>query len=170
METPEWMTKPDKHMLGIEVHQAVSWVHFGDYAEEQGGSKFDAIEQKRHEECTVAPGPGNDVIMAAISAMWRETPVTSWKVSGKEDLRASQGWLALVALSKTIPALSEVMILLESADVVAAVIECERMEGQHFDPINNTDSLQRRGMPPTWKNNGIQGITGSSMRNRMLTS
>jgi hypothetical protein len=51
------------------------------------------------------------------------------------------------------------MILLESDDVTAALLECEDMEGLDVDLDAHVNCLQWREFLSTWKNKGIQGIT-----------
>jgi hypothetical protein len=48
--------------------------------------------------------------------------------------------------------------LWESDDVAEALVECERIEQQHFDRIKYTNSPQWRKMLSEWKDKGIQGV------------
>jgi hypothetical protein len=61
-----WMTEANKHMLECAPLRPVPWEHFQDYYSEHGERRFKAVEQKRYEECSVEPGPRNDVMVAAI--------------------------------------------------------------------------------------------------------
>jgi hypothetical protein len=82
------------------------------------------------------------VVSAAVLVVWSETLMTALKGIGKEDLPVAHSVNALDALFTTIPVRADVTILLESDDVAAALIECERTEQQHFDPIKYTNSRQ----------------------------
>jgi hypothetical protein len=152
------MTEENKHMLEVEGHQAVAWEHFRDYIQASGEMKFRVVEQKRYEECAVAPGPDSDVIVAVVLIAWTETLTRTLKVSGKEDWPIAHTGLALGALFKTIPARSEVIVLLESDDVATTLIECEFMEQHSFDPIKHTNPPQWRDMLSTSKNKGIRWV------------
>jgi hypothetical protein len=43
------------------------------------------VEQKRHEECSVAPSPDNDVIVGSVLIIWTDHVITMMKIAGKED-------------------------------------------------------------------------------------
>jgi hypothetical protein len=76
VEAPEWMREADKHMLKIENVSVRSWrilVRIG------------AVEMRRYEECTASPAPDNDVIVAAVLAVWTDTLISTLKVTAKED-------------------------------------------------------------------------------------
>jgi hypothetical protein len=66
--------------------------------------------------------------------------------------------LALGVFFKAIPFNSEVIILMESGDVAYALMDCEKMAQQRFDPIQYTNSPQWREMLVVWKYNGIQRV------------
>jgi hypothetical protein len=60
---PEWMSEADKHMTAIEGLEPVPWEKFVNAAHCRGEMESKAIEQRGFEECSVAPGPDNDVIV-----------------------------------------------------------------------------------------------------------
>jgi hypothetical protein len=57
------MSEADKHMLGIEGLELVPWSDFGEKVGQRREMEFKAIEQRRFEECSVSPGPSNDVMV-----------------------------------------------------------------------------------------------------------
>jgi hypothetical protein len=71
------MTQDDKHMLTARDLQHVSWEHFMACIEGRGEMMVAVVEQKRHKEGTVAPGPDNDVIVAAVLVVWTDTLITT---------------------------------------------------------------------------------------------
>jgi hypothetical protein len=60
------MTDADKHMPDVEGKQAAMWEHFKELVRDNCYTEYGAIEQQRYEECSVAPGPGNDAIVGAV--------------------------------------------------------------------------------------------------------
>jgi hypothetical protein len=75
----------DMHTLKIEDHQAIPWEHFRDAIEASWEMNFGVIEQRRDEECIVAPEPGSDVIVAEILGVSTDTLISTMKMAGKED-------------------------------------------------------------------------------------
>jgi hypothetical protein len=61
---PERLTEADVHLIGVEGKQAVSWEQFKELIADSGDTKYGVVEKNRYEECTVAPGADNDVIVA----------------------------------------------------------------------------------------------------------
>jgi hypothetical protein len=77
-----------------------------------------AIEQKRYEECSVAPGPDNDVIVGSVLVNWTDTMITTLKMISSGDWPQAYAAWNLSGLPKAIPFDSEVTILVESSDVM----------------------------------------------------
>jgi hypothetical protein len=65
-EEPESMTEEDQYMVGSEGYQAAPCERFKDYVEDRGEERFGVVKHKRHEECTGAPGPDNDMNISAV--------------------------------------------------------------------------------------------------------
>jgi hypothetical protein len=120
----------------------------------RGETRVAVVEQKCYEECTAAPAPDADVIVAAVLVVWTDTLITTLKMVRKEDWPVAH---SAYAWFKTMPDRSEVTILLESDDVAAALVECERMEQQHLDMIKHANSPQWKESLLAWKNKRIQG-------------
>jgi hypothetical protein len=78
---------------------------------DQGEMVYTAIEQKRYEECSVVPGPDNDVIVAIVLVISTDTLVTTLKMSGKEDWPQALTAFALGSLFKTIQFNSQVNLI-----------------------------------------------------------
>jgi hypothetical protein len=58
------------------------FIHLEEFKENlrtNGEHMFTAIEQKRYEECSVAPWPSNDVIIGSVLAIWTDTVNTTLK-------------------------------------------------------------------------------------------
>jgi hypothetical protein len=64
---PDRMTEAGKHMPGVG---GVSWEQFKEIIADTGDLKYGDVEHKRYEECTVPPGPDNNVIVAAVLVSW----------------------------------------------------------------------------------------------------
>jgi hypothetical protein len=60
------MNEADGHMLSVDTHQALPWDQFKECIFEHGELRFAAVEKNWYEECRVAPGSGNDVIVAEV--------------------------------------------------------------------------------------------------------
>jgi hypothetical protein len=144
LEAPQWMTEGDKYMLAIDVHQAVPCEQFRNLIFESGETRFAAVEQKRYEERSAVPGPGNDVIVAAVLVVWSDTMITTLKGASKGDWQIAHSGVALGNLFKAIPAHSGLIVLLESEEVCAALNEDQDMERKKLDPaVCYLTSLER---------------------------
>jgi hypothetical protein len=63
------MSEADKHMIGIEALTPVPWEDFGETVASKDEMEFKAIEQRRFEESSVAPGPDSDAIAGVAAAV-----------------------------------------------------------------------------------------------------
>jgi hypothetical protein len=80
-------------MFGIEGRYPVTWEMFQENLKTNGERVFTAIEQKRIEECSVAPGPSNDVIVGSVLVIWTDTMITTLKTVCNGDWpQAYSGW------------------------------------------------------------------------------
>jgi hypothetical protein len=140
-EVSEWMTVADKHMLAANAHQEIPWEQFIDLIVERRESRFAAVEQKRYEEYSPVFGPGNDVIVAAVRIVWSETRITTLIVAGTVNWPIAHSGVALGALFKEAPAHSEVIVLLESDDVCADLLDGQDMECKNLDPAISVTPL-----------------------------
>jgi hypothetical protein len=116
-----------------------------------------AIEQKRYEECSVAPGPRNDVMVGEILGVWTDSLIAVLKTVGKENWPIAHSARALNGLFRTVPKYAEMRILSESNDALAALLECEDMERRQLDLVANVNCLQRREFFLKWQDKRIQG-------------
>jgi hypothetical protein len=64
---------------------AAAWEGFGLMIAERGEMRIGAAEMRRHEVCTVAPAPDNDVIVAAVVVAGSQTLISTLKFAAKED-------------------------------------------------------------------------------------
>jgi hypothetical protein len=72
-------------MFAIEGKRPVSWEQFKEELRTNGEHFFTAIDQQRHEDCSIPPGPGNDVIVAPVLVIWTDTMITTLKTSSIGD-------------------------------------------------------------------------------------
>jgi hypothetical protein len=82
---PKWMTEADKHMSALTDKQAVPREQFRELIAGRGEMEVGAIEQKRYEECSLLPGPTNDVIVAAVIVSWSGTLISVLNEFGRDD-------------------------------------------------------------------------------------
>jgi hypothetical protein len=107
-------------MFGIDGKYPVPWERFQENLTTNGGRTFMAIEQNRYEECSVAPGPSNDVIIGSVLVNWTDITFTTLKTASNGDWpQAYAGW-NISGLPKAIPFDSEVTILVEPCHVMSA--------------------------------------------------
>jgi hypothetical protein len=123
-----------------------------------GEMMLEAVEQKLYEECSVAPGPGNDVIVAEVLVIWSESLITVLNVAGKEDWSITHSGFALLGLFKAVSAHSKVIVLLESDDVCTALLEGQDMERKNVGGAECVTSPQWREMLLEWRHKDIRGL------------
>jgi hypothetical protein len=152
---PEWATKVDTHMFGIEGKRAISWEQFKDLIADSGEMSYGAVEQKRYEKCTVPPCPDNAVIVASVLAIWRDSLIPTLKVVRKGDWPIALFGYAMSGFFKAIPFRSQVTVLVESSDILSAVVLCSGMEAMGQEPHEYTTMPQSLEMAKMRKNKGL---------------
>jgi hypothetical protein len=158
---PDWKTRADQHMLGIEGKRPVPWEQFTEIIRTEGGPKYTAIEQKRHEERSVAPGPGNDVMVAEILAIWTDTLVVTLKMASSGDWpHAFSAW-NITGMSKAIPFYSNVTIIAESSDVGRGFGRCISQANKGDEPEEDKSIPQWQTMRRMVRDKGIQLVVRS---------
>jgi hypothetical protein len=111
-------------MFDIPDKRSVRWDQFRDTIRDTGEYAFVALEQKRHEKYSVAPGPGNDVIVGAFLVVWSDSIISVRKnVCCNDWPQAHVGW-QVDGLFKMIPEGSVVTVITESSDVAAGFKQC----------------------------------------------
>jgi hypothetical protein len=91
----------DKHMLNIEGLQPVSW------------EQFQAIEQRRFEECSVTPDLENDVVVGSDMVVWSGTLISVYKTAGWYQYPAAYSASALEQMLGALPSQSHTTFLLD---------------------------------------------------------
>jgi hypothetical protein len=124
---PEWRTEADKAMLTVDHLQAVPWEHFKECTEALGEMMIGAVEMMRFEECTVAPGPGNDVIVASVLVVWTETIISTMKLVRYGDWPVGHSVEALEMLFHALP--------VDTVELAEALSYFQRTEDQHTGPL-----------------------------------
>jgi hypothetical protein len=82
--------------------------------------------------------------------------ISTLKKVEKEDWPMAHTDHALDAFFKALPVHSQVELLLESEDVLAALKECQTMDRQHVDIVSNVSLPQWSNFLSAWKNKEIQ--------------
>jgi hypothetical protein len=81
-----------------------------------------AIEQKRYEEFSVAPGLDTDAIVGSVLVIWTDSVITTLKSIDKKDwLHAFAAW-NVRGLRREIPCSTEIRVTVESSDVMNAFL------------------------------------------------
>jgi hypothetical protein len=93
--------------------------------------------------------------VAAVLVLWTEALITTLKVAVKEDWPIAHTGHAMDQFFKAIPFRSEVIILMESADVAEALKRCEWLIQRRLDPFEYLSSPKSRHMMAIWKNKGV---------------
>jgi hypothetical protein len=154
--TSDWVTPAEQHMFGIELKFPVTWEKFKENLTTNGEHTFTVIEQKRYDECSVAPGRGNDVIVGSVLVISTDTMITTLKAAcSGEGHEAYAGW-NIHSLLKAIPFDSEVTILVESSDLMWAFRNCFEQEGRGVKPEECTKMPQWKTMTKMMRSKGIQ--------------
>jgi hypothetical protein len=153
---PDWGTPADQHIFNIPNKEPVQWSEFEDAIRRTGETAFVALEQKRYEECSVAPGPGNDVIVGTVLVVWSDPVITVAKQSVYNDWPQAHVGRQVENLFKLIPIGSTVIIITESSDVNLGFKHCYEQNAKGRHPTEYTTMQQWIWMMKTMRERGIQ--------------
>jgi hypothetical protein len=108
-----WMSDVDKHMLETGL-TPIPGDQFGGTVWRKGEKYFKAVEQRRFEEGTFAPGPGNDVMMGSSIVVWSATTISALRTDGWADWPAATSGKIISGLYSTLPKGATVDLILET--------------------------------------------------------
>jgi hypothetical protein len=74
--------------------------------------EFRIMEQRRFEECSVAPGPDNDVMVGSALVVWSPSLISVYKSSAYENCPIATSARALDHLFDVLPAHATIQLLL----------------------------------------------------------
>jgi hypothetical protein len=100
---PDWVTPADQHIFGVPGKCPVPWERSKENLATNGECVFTVIKQKRYEECSVAPGPNNDVIVGSVLVLWTDTMITALKLATSGDWPQAHAAWNLQRLLKAAP-------------------------------------------------------------------
>jgi hypothetical protein len=110
------------------------------------------------EDCTIPPGPENDVIVVVILAAWTGSVAFAMKKICIEDCPIGHHAYALDCLFRSVPDGFHVGVLLDS-DYVATGFSCfPHTQAEHGDPLLYIQCPQWHTMYDTMRKNAVQGF------------
>jgi hypothetical protein len=144
-------------MFGIPDKCPVPWSEFQDAISRTAETSFIAPEQKRYEECLVAPGRGNDVLIGAVLVVWSNSVISVMKHTVCNDWPHAHGGWQVERVMKSIPPGSELTVVTESSDVALGFKRCVEQYARGCNqPEDYTSILQWFHMLKTIGERGIR--------------
>jgi hypothetical protein len=129
-------------MFRIPGEQPAQWEMFKSLIENLGDIRFHAIEQKRSEDCSVPPGPDNDVVVAAAWVIGMDMLITVLKRSRMGDWPEGVTGSVLGGLIEAVPSRALVDLIVESQDTFAAMECCSDNTALNREPEEFTHLIQ----------------------------
>jgi hypothetical protein len=144
-------------MFGIPDKHPVPWSEFEGAISRTGETAFFALEQKRYEECSVAPSPGNDAVVGAGLVLWSNSVISVMKQTFCNDWSQGHvGW-HVEGVMKMIPEGLAFTVITESSDVALGFKHCvEQLARGCNEPEDYTSIRQWLNMLKTIGEMGIK--------------